>query len=272
MAEIQEKDKGDKKKGKQKKMHIHVDFTPMVDMNMLLICFFMLATSMSKPQTMEIVMPAKETQIDPASQMKIADSRAVTVLIDGDNKLYYYEGDPSKTDPKYEDYNTLKESSYGAEGLRSYLIGRNKKVVELLREFKDNRDSIQAHTKNLQKQLNELNEQAKAIIVENKGNIDAKLRVKLDSIATDSYKGGEGSFMDGYKKYVNEIKKSDDHSPIIVIKVSDKATYENLIDVLDEMQICGIPTYTVVDITPQDFDLIENYVTKGEYAKSKSRR
>lgn len=35
-------------------MSIRVDFTPMVDMNMLLITFFMLCTSLSKPQTMEI--------------------------------------------------------------------------------------------------------------------------------------------------------------------------------------------------------------------------
>ena len=52
-AEVQE---SGKKKGnsKQKKMTVRVDFTPMVDMNMLLITFFMLCTSLSKPQTMEI--------------------------------------------------------------------------------------------------------------------------------------------------------------------------------------------------------------------------
>lgn len=42
-----------KKESKQKKMNVRVDFTPMVDMLMLLITFFMLCTSLSKPQTME---------------------------------------------------------------------------------------------------------------------------------------------------------------------------------------------------------------------------
>ena len=52
-AEVQESSK--KGKGsKQKKMTVRVDFTPMVDMNMLLITFFMLCTTLSKPQTMEI--------------------------------------------------------------------------------------------------------------------------------------------------------------------------------------------------------------------------
>ena len=40
-AEIQ--DSGKKKSSKQKKMTVRVDFTPMVDMNMLLITFFMLS-------------------------------------------------------------------------------------------------------------------------------------------------------------------------------------------------------------------------------------
>ena len=52
-AEIQEN--GRKGKGtKQKKMAVRVDFTPMVDMNMLLITFFMLCTTLIKPQTMEL--------------------------------------------------------------------------------------------------------------------------------------------------------------------------------------------------------------------------
>ena len=44
-------------------MSVRVDFTPMVDMNMLLITFFMLCTSLSKPQTMEISMPSNDKDI-----------------------------------------------------------------------------------------------------------------------------------------------------------------------------------------------------------------
>ena len=61
MAQIDTSDKGGKKKkGAQKKMQVHVDFTPMVDMNMLLITFFMLCTTMIKSQTLQIVLPTNE--------------------------------------------------------------------------------------------------------------------------------------------------------------------------------------------------------------------
>ena len=45
---------------------------------------------------------------------------------------------------------------------------------------------------------------------------------------------------------------------IVIIKPSKKSTYRNLVDVLDEMAICKVPTYAIVnDITPEEKALIE---------------
>ena len=98
---------GKKGKGRQKKMQIHVDFTPMVDMNMLLITFFMLCTTMIKSQTLQISLPTNE-KVDQAEQNKVKQSEAITIIVDSDrdepdgtkpgrvkkNYVYYYEGKP----------------------------------------------------------------------------------------------------------------------------------------------------------------------------------
>lgn len=73
-------------------------------MNMLLITFFMLCTSLSKPQTMEISMPSNDKNITEEQQNKVKASQALTLLLDADNKLYYYEGEPD-----YDNYASLKE-------------------------------------------------------------------------------------------------------------------------------------------------------------------
>ena len=175
MAEVEVKDSGKGgKKGQQKKMKIHVDFTPMVDMNMLLITFFMFCTTLSKPQTMEISMPTND-KVTEEEQNKVKASEAVTILLGDNDRVFYYLGEP-----QYEDYTSLVETSYNADGIRALLLDRKK--------------------------------------------IKAKL---------PDEEGKNG------------------------------ATYRNLIDALDEMIICSIGKYAIVDITEGDLFLMENYEKKG---------
>ena len=54
-----------------------------------------------------------------------------------------------------------------------------------------------------------------------------------------------------YKRQAAEIKK-DKSSPIVMIKATDDANYKNLIDALDEMQICNISKYAIVDLAEAD--------------------
>ena len=81
MAQIEQSDKGGKKKkGAQKKMSIHVDFTPMVDMNMLLITFFMLCTTMIKSQTLQITLPTNE-KVETQDMNKAKESEGITLIV-----------------------------------------------------------------------------------------------------------------------------------------------------------------------------------------------
>lgn len=161
MAEIQES--GNKKggKSKQKKMTVRVDFTPMVDMNMLLITFFMLCTSLSKPQTMEISMPSNDKTITEEQQTKVKASQAITLLLGDDNKLYYYEGEPN-----YKDYTSLKETTYQADGLRAMLLQRNRVAVNEVNRLKqqkldlkiseDDRSNVNVLIKKLHETIREI--------------------------------------------------------------------------------------------------------------------
>src|SRR6266853_2131721 len=89
MSEVQQKDSGGDKKHKKiraKKASTHIDMTPMVDLAFLLLTFFMLTTTFSKPKTMEINMPVK-----PPPDFKPPEiTNALTVLLTDKNKIYWY--------------------------------------------------------------------------------------------------------------------------------------------------------------------------------------
>ena len=122
MSEVQVKDEGGKKKGRQKKQVLRVDFTPMVDMNMLLITFFMFCTTLLKPQVMNITMPAKN-KVKEEEGTQFRASTAITILLGDDNDIYYYEGKPTKEN--WNDTAFLKRTTYNQDGIRVILMRKN---------------------------------------------------------------------------------------------------------------------------------------------------
>jgi len=58
-------------------------------------------------------------------------------------------------------------------------------------------------------------------------------------------------------KRIKEIKKSDKKSPIVLIKADDKAKYKNIVDIIDEMAICNIASYAVVDINDVELEMLK---------------
>lgn len=62
---------------------------------------------------------------------------------------------------------------------------------------------------------------------------------------------------DEMKQHISAIKAYKD-GLIVVIKADEKSTYRNLVDILDEMLICNIGRYAIVDITDPEKELIKN--------------
>ncbi len=207
MAEISTSSKEPGKKGKPKKLSTRIDFTPMCDLGFLLITFFMLSTSMSKPQTMELSMPSKD-KVAEEEQNKVKASTAVTIILGAENKVFYYFGiGTEEQEPQ------VIETSFAPDGIRRVLLQRNQEVVAQMKQLKE--------------------QMTNRIITEEE-----------------------------FKKKASEIK-SNKTAPVVLIKSTDEATYENLVDILDEMQICNIARYAIVDITDYDKGLIAKLSTPG---------
>jgi biopolymer transport protein ExbD len=107
-----------------------MDMTPMVDLAFLLLTFFILATSLSKPKTLEIVYP-KEVE-NTEDQTKLDDDLATTIVVgETDDQIFYYHG---KFRP---DTTKLEKSDFSKDGLRVMLLERNRRVVEQVNTLKD---------------------------------------------------------------------------------------------------------------------------------------
>lgn len=121
MADIQTQDKGShskhgKGKVRSKKMSTRVDLTPMVDLAFLLISFFMLTTTLSKPMAMELNMPKKTEEKD---KEDVKEGWVLNVVLDKDDKIWYYNG--------LVVYN-MKTTDYSPEGIRQVVYDKQKEV------------------------------------------------------------------------------------------------------------------------------------------------
>ena len=62
---------------------------------------------------------------------------------------------------------------------------------------------------------------------------------------------------DSLQKSISQLKKVDDTGPIVLIKAYKQANYGNFVDILDEMNICGIARYTFMKIAWYEEKMIE---------------
>ena len=231
MAQIEQSDKGKKKKGAQKKMPIHVDFTPMVDMNMLLITFFMLCTTMLKSQTLKIVLPTNE-KVQKENKQQASSDKAITLLLDTErddngnpkldadgkmkNVIYYYMGQPQLDESGNPVPNQLQTEAFlGNEdnvqrGIRKILYDRNTKVLAEIAKLKE-----QWRNKEFSKDKDE----------------NQRL----------------------YDEAAAKVRNQEDLDwPIVMIKATPQASWESVISALDEMSISEISHYQLENLNHVD--------------------
>ncbi|MFM8431182.1 MAG: ExbD/TolR family protein [Bacteroidota bacterium] len=211
MAEVQQQDggsdKGKHKKIRAKKASTHIDMTPMVDLAFLLLTFFILTTTFSKPKCMDITMPVKD-KIEEEDRTKVPASQTMSILLTENNRIIWYKGIDDPTQPPVT--NIADFSQDGARSIRKALLKENALVNSLVAQVEADvkRGAIVNHPDSIKK---------------------AKARVK------------------GEKKGL-----------IVLIKPDDKSKYNNLVDILDEMLVCNVGRYAIVDLSESEKELIKN--------------
>ncbi|MGM9836275.1 MAG: ExbD/TolR family protein [Muribaculaceae bacterium] len=215
------------------KKDVRVDFTPMVDMNMLLITFFMLCTTMIKSQTLQISLPSNE-KVEKKDQNKVKQSEAITVILDSEldkdgvpvkDFVYYYEGMPEVSQEGTEIVSNMQEIAFmpnengKAQGIRAVFQQRNKQVLEKINVLKDKWKA---------KEISDSVYQAKAKEIRN------------DSTLT---------------------------RPVVIIKATPNASYTSLVTALDEMQINNISRYQIDRINETDSAMMTPFLLKRLNAK-----
>lgn len=147
-----------------KKASTRIDMTPMVDLAFLLLTFFVMTTTLNKPQTMEVTMPEKPKEGDEAPLVN--EAKVLTLILGEQDRIYWYKG---ITEPE------IKLTDFSKDGVRKVLVEQNANVKGL----------------------------------------------------------------------------------VVLIKPSDKSRYKNVVDILDEMTISNMARYALVDITPEDEELVK---------------
>lgn len=205
MAEIADSGGGGHKGGKKraKKQSTRIDMTPMVDLAFLLLTFFVLTATFSKPKSMELTFPAPP----PPDQKPDEIKKGITFLLSKDNRIFYYEGQFRAVADDKGAATELKELSFDQGSLHKYLLDKSK----------DMHDKIKA--------------------------LDAKH--KAGQLADTTF-----------KRMVREIK-ADKESYTYLIKTDEEATYKNVIDVIDELNVNVVGKYVMVDIMKPEYDLVK---------------
>ena len=157
-------------------------------------------------------MPSNKEDLKEEQQNKVKASDAITLLLDKDDKIYYYQGIP--------EIDNLKETTYGENGLRKMLAQKNINAIQRVKQ----------------------------------------LRKKYAAMVTSNVQKEEQQKKE-FEKELGDIRAAEG-TPNVIIKATDEANYRNLIDALDEMQICDIGKYVIVPITDFDKQMIEHLKNK----------
>jgi biopolymer transport protein ExbD len=196
----------------------------MVDMMMLLITFFMLCTTLSKPQAMQLTMPSNDENMTKEDKSVTKASYTITLFLGENDKIYYVEGLPD-----YENPECIKETTWGKDGVRKLLITH---VTE------DGFSPV-------------------ARVMMAKKKLDEKKAQMGDKMTAEAYEKALSDIRNGKsEEFVAEFGDQGMQTLTVIIKPTDVSTYNNMVQALDEMLICSIGKYVIDKVNEDDQKLL----------------
>lgn len=156
-------------KKRAKKLSTRIDMTPMVDLAFLLLTFFVLTSTFSKPKVLRMIFPEKKE--NPQDKPPVVKD-GLTLIVDKDNKLYHYTGG-------LKELKQMETTDYSHEGLRKILKERNRWLLNELKKIQTESDNGPKNDTAFERKINERLEKAQR---------DAKFVVVVKHTPEASYK------------------------------------------------------------------------------------
>ena len=89
----------------------------------------------------------------------------------------------------------------------------------------------------------------------NKGVTEGTLNIPRDSVASRRKK----------------MMTADKQGPVVLIKAADKVKYKNIVDIIDEMAICNVARYALVDINSVEKKMVADYLASQASGATSSK-
>lgn len=196
---------GKHQKKRAKKLSTRLDMTPMVDLGFLLLTFFVLTATFNKSKVIGLTPPVKS---DKKTQV---DTTSLTVILSGNNKIYYYKGQLPQD---------LHDSADLVMRMATFSTSANNGIRQILLYF----------NKFVGDQVNQL-----------------------------EIKHKSGKLSDSAFNNLVDTITAKKQAMFVIIKTDSLAKYGNVVNMMDEMDICNIQKYSIIDASPADINIMRFY-------------
>ncbi len=209
VAESARAEKGKGGRRKKRRISILIDMTPMVDIVMLLLIFYMVTTVFSMPQAMEINLPPEEDK----EPVPVPECRLLQLRVDSENRFFWNRCNVADSLPKLIPSMNAADDTTGyqvnSDSLRALLVNLNRDVEKLNTLVLIHRNAKYNAMVDILDEIDLLERSWNAVTAE-------RLGIKPEDLNTAEYKDEKYS----YRYAMGEWEDKDDRIVVEALRVA----------------------------------------------------